>query len=172
MRIHQWNSRQLLFLNTASSVIDRGFRFLIRCHSQVLSFSARIDHLLNSLSCSVCIDVQEISCEWKKKNVLVSKSGCSFWKSRIPSPREILDLNCADLCTKTTLCSPAETIALEAVEGLFARSTVVSMQSDPQQGESSWTLLIRFQVSHDFRRSLSFRPLNNAFHPIKTFQIW
>ena len=84
---------------------------------------------------------------------------------------ERLDWNCADLCTKTTLFPPTETIALEGVEGLFARSTVVSIQSDPQHGESSWTLLIRFQVSHDLRRSLNFRPLNiMPFIPSRYFR--
>ena len=111
--------------------------------------------------------------------VAILEHGKFCYRSRIPvfdslpqSGAVVFSTDRSRFCTKTTLCSPAETIALEAVEELFARSTVVSMQSDPQQGESSWTLLIRFQVSHDFRRSLSFRPLNNAFHPIKTFQIW
>ena len=115
------------------SIADSGFWFAAKvkcCRFQHGSTAFWI--LVWVLCISIC---KKLAANERRRMYLMSKSGCCFWKSRIPSPRERLDWNWADLCTKTTLCFPAETIALEAVEGLFARSTVVSIQSDPQQGE-------------------------------------
>lgn len=146
MRVRQWNSRQFPFSNMPT--------FCYRSRILVfdsLSKSSAVDfsHVLNSPSSGVCIDCKKKTANETRRKYLMSKSRCFFRKSRIPSPDERLEWNDADFCSETALWSPTETIALEAVEGPLARSIVVSLQSDPQRGKSSWILLIRFQVGLD-----------------------